>query len=161
MQDFRLKVLFFSLGSSSLLLKCVHALLQGDSFKISTPAAKTTLKIAENLAVWVPANLTRVEVFQREILNCFRNCFQSTAKTPKARREKMWTTYHTVRTSNSYREIWASLLKQISAQSAPILCQYLGNLMFKELIVLHYPQQDPSTPSSSCSTLTSEEIYGL
>ncbi len=73
----------------------------------------------------------------------------------------MWTTYHTVRTSKIYHEIWASLLKQICVLSAPILCQYLGNLMFKELIALRYPRQDPSTPSSSCSALTSEEIYGL
>ena len=83
------------------------------------------------------------------------------AKTHKRRREQIWTSYHAVRTSKKYLESWASLLKHLSVRSSPILCQYLGNLVFKELIALHHPQPGTDLHSSSPKALTSEEIYGL
>lgn len=145
---------------SSLLLRGVHALLEDDSFKISTPAASATRQIGEKLVVWIPENLAKLKVFEKDILHCFSECFMSVAKTEKAKRENMWTTYHAVRTSEKYREMWASLLKHVPVPSSPILCQYLGDTIFKELIALHHPQPDSATSSVS-SVLTLEEMYGL
>ncbi len=71
----------------------------------------------------------------------------------------MWSTYHAVRTSKRYHEMWTSLLKHISAPSSPILCQHLGDTMFEDLIALHYPKSDSCSVTSKALTL--EEMYGL
>ena len=74
----------------------------------------------------------------------------------------MWTSYHALRTSITYRSDWQTFLKSSVSVSkvSPIFCQYIGNFVFKELIRLHHPIAE-STESNSIQHLTYEEINAL
>ncbi len=72
----------------------------------------------------------------------------------------MWTLYHGVRTSKDYQVVWASLASSSCSEVPPLLSQFVGDRMFKEIIKRHYPI-DVSSKVVSPQTLTVEETYGL
>ena len=56
----------------------------------------------------------------------------------------MWTAYHGVRTSKTYCTLWASLISNLAVKTSPVFCQYVGHVIFKELITKHYRHTDQS-----------------
>ena len=87
---------------------------------------------------------------------------QSRAKSQKTRWERIWTSYHALCTSITYRSDWQTFLKSSVSVTkvSPIFCQYVGNFVFKELIRLHHPIAE-LTGSNSIQRLTYEETNAL
>ena len=75
----------------------------------------------------------------------------------------MWTSYHSVRTSESYLSDWQAFLqKSDNVFVSSIFCQYIGDYVFKQLIKLHYPLDESSEGAvAGCSMLTYEERNAL
>ena len=142
----------FNTGTTTgLLLKGVRALLEDKSFSLKTDPAMLAHNTAEQLLVWIPGHEEEVAKFEKKLVTSLCTCMQTRAKSQKVRREKMWTSYHTLRTSTGYRSDWQTLASSISVSKvSPIFCQYVGNFIFKELIRVHHPitqEQLKSTPN--------------
>ena len=76
----------------------------------------------------------------------------------------MWSSYHSLCTSNSYIGAWRAFLqKSGNSNLSPIFCQYVGDQVFKELIKLHYPLESSEATAAvtAHSALTYEEINAI
>ena len=56
------------------------------------------------------------------------------ASSHRASREKMWSSYHTLRTSEKYKSEWNAFLRQSGSEVSSIFCQYVGHFAFKKLV---------------------------
>lgn len=149
-------------AGTGLLLMGVNALLQDGTFMIASQPAAGAYKIAKLLSGWIPNNQERVVEFEASFTNCLDVCF-ATLKAPvkKIQREKVWTTYHSVRTSKAYQMLWGTLLSDIRLNYSPIFCQYVGNIMFRKLLVKNCPTETSKGVTKDPKPLTLEEISGL
>lgn len=77
------------------------------------------------------------------------------------RREEVWTSYHSVQTSETYHTLWSTFLDHLGVKSTPIFCQNVGNLMLKELLTNGFPIKKIATKTGSPDSPTQEEGYGL
>ena len=151
-----------SSGNAGLLAKGVQALLKDESFALKTEPAMAARKIAEHLCDWIPGHQDEVSQFEAKLVDSLSTCMQSRAKSQKVRREKMWTRYHTLRTSTTYHTEWQVFLTSRASISAvsPMFYQYVCNFIFKELIFEHFPITE-STGSQPIQPLTYDEINAL
>ena len=123
-----------------LLLKGVNAMLEDDSFSLRSNLAIAAHKIATDLSVWLTKHPAKASEFETKLVAELCSCMQSRARSQKVRRERMWTAYHQLRSSDTYVTDWqAFLYESIKADMSPIFCQYVGHYVFKELIKLHHP----------------------
>lgn len=153
----------FNIGTTTgLLLKGVQALLEDKSFSLKTDPAMLAHNTAQQLLDWIPGHEQEVAKFEKKLVTSLCTCMQVRAKSQKVRREKMWTSYHALRTSTGYRSDWQTFLASSISVSkvSPIFCQYVGNFIFKELIRVHHPITE-SPKSNSSQPLTYEETNAL
>ncbi len=74
----------------------------------------------------------------------------------------MWTLYHGVRTSKEYEVVWSSLASSSCSKVPPLLSQFVGDRMFKDIIKRHCPiDMSSAVKVDAPQTLTVEETYGL
>ena len=81
----------------------------------------------------------------------------------KVKKERMWGTYHKVRTSSEFTDRWKRFLQDsIKEDAAPSFFQFVTDKVFKDLVKSEYPV-NPATPSSNSpmSALTFEEKNAL
>lgn len=135
-------------------------MLEDDSFSLGSKPAITAHKIATDLSVWLTNYPAKASAFETKLVTVLCTCMQSRARSQKVRRERMWTAYHQLRSSDPYATDWkAFLYESIKAEMSPIFCQYVGHYVFKELIKLHHPL-DP-LPAVAVEPLTHAETCAL
>ena len=119
-------------------------------------------KTAEQLLAWIPGHEEDVTKFEKNLVTSLCTCMQTRAKSQKIPRERMWTSYHALRTSITYHSDWQTFLASSISVSkmSPIFCQYIGNFIFEELIRVHHPITE-SAESNSIQRLTYEETNAL
>lgn len=137
----------------------LRALLSDESFKISTSTASSTRATAEALSSWIPQHLEESTTFEKKITDMLQTCLQSSGS-QKMQREKMWASYHLLRTSDDYIAEWCTFLQSSGHDMSPMMCQYLGHHMFKQFIKLHHPIQQ-SHETTSHPVLTYEETNAV
>lgn len=115
---------------------------------------------AEKLIAWMPGHQDEVSKFETALVKSLCTCMTARAKSQKTRREKMWSSYHGLRSSISYRDHWKTFLQSCTSEISPIFIQYVGNFVFKELVRIHHPVAE-STQSDPIKCLTYEEINAL
>ena len=90
--------------------------------------------------------------------SCFNGCL-----TMRVRREKMWGTFHQVRCSTTFKDMWASfLLDNLSVIACPIFYQYVTDEFFRSMIREHFPvASSQNSRASDNVTLTYQEKNAL
>ena len=76
----------------------------------------------------------------------------------------MWSKFHQLRTSTSFKKLWENFLKisLMDDNNNPIMYQHISTLVFKELIKEKFPAPPlPDTHSSGPQCLTYEEKNAL
>ena len=127
---------------------------------LTSGPAITAHKIATDLSAWLTKHPTSVSEFERELVASLSMCLQTRARSQKARRERMWSAYHKVRTMDTYVANWKGFLQDsIKTEMSPIFCQYVGDYVFKELIKLHHPLEQ--LPAVAVEPLTHAETCAL
>lgn len=151
-----------STNNAGLLAKGVQALLKDESFTLNTAPAMAAREIAEQLRTWIPGHQDKVSQFEAKLVDSLSTCMHSNAKSHKVRREKMWTRYHTLRTSTTYHTEWQTFLTSSASVStvSPMFYQYVGNFIFKELICEHFPIEK-SSDANPIQPLTYDETNAL
>ena len=149
------------LSENSLLVKGVYAVLADDSFKLTSCRATRVLKTAKCLANWIPNHHDEVAFFEKKLTASLSGCMQGTLSSKKGR-ERMWSLYHSLRTSDDYTGEWCTFLQRSGAtEMSSIFYQYVGDYMFKQLIKLHHPLHVSVVKGTDHSTLTYEEKNGI
>ena len=143
------------LRSLELLKSAVRHTLSDDSFDIKSPLAQASKKDAELLLAWLEKseNEEKIELTLKSIVQQLRRAFHSTVKAVQTKRE-MWGQYHSIRTSDPFVRSWVLLFKETGLKALPTLYQHLTNLMFKEMIKVHFPVTEVQSSSASCEVTT-------
>ena len=100
--------------------------------------------------------------FEEKLLASFDNCISSENTSQKVARERMWTSYYLLCTSDDYISDWkAFLVKTGTDELSAIFYQYIGDYIFKQLIALKYPVTGGESCAERSETLSYEELNGL
>ena len=128
---------------AKLLHKGVEFVLNNDQFHLQTTNATSTLKVASDLKMWMEEsnNQAQVKVFAAEITASLKRCLPCPqSSNQRLAREKLWTAYHQLRTSEKYIALWKQFLQRaVGVSSCAIFYQHVVNFMIKELIKEHFP----------------------
>ena len=81
---------------------------------MDTPQASASLATATKLFEWMNDELNEevVKVFAKKLIDCIHNCLPTddTSMSTKIQREKMWKSYHSLRTSDTFVKLWHDFL---------------------------------------------------
>ena len=137
-------------------------------FTVQSAQASLTTQVARTLLTWIPINLEAARLFENRLVNLLTKCITpsiTSGRTKKIRdksRAKMWASYHSVRTSDEYQQMWEMfLLNSVKAPIfCPMFCQYMGHHLFRHL-VLSQTSFQRCTSQLLTTELTYEELNGL
>ena len=79
-------------------------MLKEDSFSLKTEPAVAAHNTAEKLLAWMPGHQDEVSKFETTLIKSLCTCMTARAKSQMTRRDKMWSSYHALRSSTSYRD---------------------------------------------------------
>ena len=99
---------------AELLHKGVESVINNDLFHLQTTTATSTLKVASDLKMWMEEsnNQAQVEVFAAEVTVSLKRCIPCPqSSNQRLAREKLWTAYHQLRTSEKYTDLWRQFLQ--------------------------------------------------
>ena len=141
----------------------VESILKDESFTVPSQTARNVINIAKDMKKWIeqPENNAEITRFEENLMKSIESCFTYKGKIPKKQREKMWSAYHTLRTSTNYLSLWKKFCKTVGTEASPIFCQYIGDHVLKEQAKLKYPISDTSRIETEEAELTYEERNGL
>ena len=142
---------------ADLLLSGVKSILDDPTFSLPTVPAASMTKVAKHLSVWIPEHVEETRRFEVE-LGRLLDCVQNQAK---FKRQQMWESYHSVRTSSTYRSAWTGFLLLSGTSYSPAFCQHVGHYVFKKLVELHHPIPEPPLDRESSFEPTYEEECGI
>ena len=144
-----------------ILVEAVDAVLNDESFSIPSPNTHLVCKLAEILSKWIKSNQIEVKIFEDNLVASLDNCIPTENLSHKVTRERIWSNYHVLRTSDDYISDWETFLQKAGAtEFSPIFYQYVGDYIFKQLITSKYPVSDKAGEEIS-KTLTYPEMNGL
>ena len=127
-------------------LRALQSILSSDDFKVPSPANEDAVKTATSLLRWYEEHkgCDILESFVRGLYIQLNSCFTKEFSSLKLRREKMWESYHKLRTSQVFRSDWIQFVAQAIQQSAqPAFYQYITHYVFKILIEKEFsPNKD-------------------
>ena len=152
------------LQCQQMLRAAVESIVEDDSFKLPSPHAKAALETANQLVTWLKDDEHQQEFikFSQELTSSLQTCFESQAASMKTRREKMWGTYHCLRTSANFKAKWATFIaKFTSTKHNPAFYQYVTDILFREIIKFKFPTKERQVSSGPKSQLTVEEANAL
>ncbi len=122
-------------ATTGLLVEGVSALLADGSFKLLSTPAMRALKAGE--CVFKSIQEHPGIRFEERLKTSLTSCLQSQSSSQRVRREKMWSSYHTLCTSERYLTEWRLFLQKCGiSEVSPMFCQYVGHHVFKQLIIL-------------------------
>ena len=147
-----------------MLRAAIDSIFDDDSFKLPSPHARAALETASQLVTWLEDDEHQQEFikFSQELTSSLQTCFDSQASSMKTRREKMWGTYHYLRTSANFKARWTTFIgKFTSMKPNPAFYQYVTDIHFREMIKAKFPTNECQVSSGPASQLTVEETNAL
>ena len=144
-------------------MEALRCLLEDEGFQLPTTPAISALKTAKDLHRWATTgDNAGLHVFTTKLVATLKKCIDisSVQACQQARREKMWSKYHEVRTSETFRSMWHEFLgTAIQSQSIPLFWQYISDKAFRALVKKAFkPQQ---SGDASAEEITHEEANAL
>ena len=105
----------------------------------------------------------KISVFENDLKTSLMHCLQVCHLSEKIRRERIWSAYHQLRSSDAFKAQWDTFLKQIGCPcSSRIAIQYISNFIFKKLLISHHPVDSHTTiPDIDHQNFTYEEVNDL
>ena len=80
----------------------MDAVLHDDCFLIPSPNAYLVYKLADTVSKWIKNNRSEAMEFQEKLLTSFDKCMPPQNMSQKVTRERIWTSYHLLCTSDDY-----------------------------------------------------------
>lgn len=123
----------------TLLLRCLDELVNDEGFHIPSERAAEALEAAKTFRSWSRVNQQQLATFATALYGKLRKALDVSAKTTQRRAEKMWGTFHAIRCSEEFLELWRNVLGAASCKVTPIMYQHLTSTMFKYMIKEELP----------------------
>lgn len=149
----------------------VSSILVDDSFtRLPSSAAQNAHTTATQLLLWcdVTENASALDIFASDVWTLFNDVVNSADMlVSNLNKEKLWKSFHTLRTSESYEAKWIAFLKVSTTMTpSPIFYQYVSDYFFN--LYLKSKIFNPGsngitqcTSSTSTDTLTFNEENAL
>ena len=114
-------------SNSKLMLDTVESVVRDDGFMMASVSAKKAREVCVRLNEWMklPGNAISLNVFAERLVALLQLCLP-TNRTSKRHREKMWTTFHQTRLSESFKELWLEFVSSAIQIEPP-------NLLFQHI----------------------------
>ena len=126
------------IGSNLIICVAINSLVADKAFSMPSAPATLALNTANTLLKWITTNCHEVELFQTQLRDLLSSCIVPVASSSTAdakMRSKMWSKYHSVRTSPLYLKAWKAFLRKCSQlEMSHMFCQYIGHRFFLHLI---------------------------
>ena len=137
------------------------AILKDESFRIGTPAADFAMKTASALSTWITEHKDSAKIFEQKLVVKLQECVdKALAASGKMHSDRIWTAYHTLRTSDVYVCDWQCIIEKAGLKEGSAICfQCIGDFILKKLIKTTYPVT--ITKAHMNSTLTYEETNAV
>ena len=136
-----------------------------EAFTLPSAPARNAHHTATRVAEWIKGHPQESRDFEQQLTTTMRSkCLGFTQSSLKVRRERMWSAYHSLRTSDTYDSAWKVFLHKsgvTDASGTRMFTQYVGDHMFRALVKLSCPLEPASASASSQATLTYEETNAL
>lgn len=146
---------------TDLLQNAVSALLEDDAFTLPSGPARSAYSTATRVAKWIKDHPQAARTFEQQLTTSMQTkCLKFRQSSMKIKREKMWSAYHMLCTSDAYVNQWKAFLFECGvAETSSMFCQYVGDHVFEELIKTSFPLVEPAASSDtpSQSSLTHKE----
>ena len=140
----------------------VASVLSDPAFSLPSQPASTTRKLAEHLSVWIPEHLEEARAFETELTRLLSECLKvGRARTQRAKRERMWSAYHTLRVSDTYRSEWNTFIISSGSTTSSFFCQHVGHYVFKQLVQRNHTLTETQQSSEPHFVPTYEEKNGI
>ena len=98
----------------SLLAEACKILLADDAFKIPSPVAEQALWNAKALLEWVDRHQESAIIFEKKVTSSLQGCIdKASSKTGKFHSDRIWTAYHSLRTSDVYVCDWECIMLRL------------------------------------------------
>ena len=130
-----------------------------DGFSLPTLPARNARTCAQELLQWISSDNLASRTCAKSIVNMLEECFQET-KSLRVTREKMWTNFYRLRSSEYFRDTWKEIMERIHREACPIFYQFVTEKIMEALITEHYPVQR-ETPLVVAAPLDREDLYTL
>ena len=89
-------------------------MLTDDGFQVPSPSARKSLGTAKRLLAWCddPSNASILSSFAEELVALQNTCFEASSSQPdNTQREKLWGSFHRLRSCPSYKTFWSRFLQ--------------------------------------------------
>ncbi len=141
-------------------LGAVKAILADKGFKVASPQSSDAVEAASSLLEWSAAsdNYAQVASFSQTLVRNLLQCFSHGAKLEVG---KMWTNYHSFRSSKNFFVLWSKFLSQSINKGSPIFFQYITHHLFTQLVKEHHPVPPARMHFEAVDRLTYEENNAL
>ena len=154
-------IIFFNAAVwDNALYRAMHALMEDDIRLLNTPTSQAINMMSTCVCKWISTHVSESKWMEMTILSMLNKCIPKKITTKQC---FMWSHYHTLRISLEYISEWQKFFGSIPDTCAskywPMVYQYAGHFMFKELI----KSRCTVTDVSSCSNpgLTYSEYSAL
>ena len=106
----------------------VQQIIQDDGFKIPAPLAVAARESATTVLAWCrnPGNEQALSTFSSVLVAKLQVAVSQKARKLQTQREKMWGMYHSIRSSDEFRNSWEKFLRESpGCEACPIFYQYM------------------------------------
>ena len=99
------------------------------------------MKTASALAVWTTEHKDSATIFEQKLVVKLQECVDKAhVASGKMHSDRIWTAYHTLRTSDVYVCDWQCIMEKAGLREGSAICfQCIGNFILQKLIKITYP----------------------
>ena len=144
-----------------LLSKVVSSILDDEEFTLPTEECKRSLELANSLAELCHQGLPSCCSHAKWLFDKLNKLIDNAKKRGSRliNEEKLWSTYHNLRTSTSFEQTWENFLEKQKLAKEPLLYQHITDKAFELLIQKNVPSESSRVRerSEELQRLTFEE----
>lgn len=146
-------------GCQELLRNAVTMVVTDEGFSLPTLPAMNARTCAHQLLQWISSDRMASSTAAKSIVDSLERCFHE-SKSLHVVREKLWSNYYKLRSSDQFRDAWTEMMKNIDYAACPIFYQFVTDKMMESLISEHYRLESES-PLATVAPLDYEDISAL
>ncbi|SMN01581.1 hypothetical protein SPONN_2647 [uncultured Candidatus Thioglobus sp.] len=142
-----------------MLSSSVTLVVTDEGFSLPTLPASNARICAQELLQWISGEVAAAKSIAKSIVKMLEECFHET-RSLRVAREKMWTNFYKLRSSQRFRDTWKEVLKNIHREACPIFYQFVTEKVMEALIREHY-RLDTETALVVAAPLDCEDVFAL
>lgn len=142
----------------------VQSLQADKSFSVPSPANLKAVEIASALTTWFecPDSQPTTNMFATVLCTRLCACFSTKHTSHLVKREKLWRSFHRLRSSATFRNDWRKFLESsVGKQAHPAFHQHVTMAIFKKLVEVEFPLPPTDSIEHPDRPLTFEEKNAL